>query len=200
MKSFSIFAAVSDQGTFYNKLVKGIFYVLLVSAIYKDTGYSNPVCLLRCNSSLVGNREVNSLFHFNFSCTMTKEMKDYRAANNSNCHVTPDCESVNPQFLSQVSNLLPKSEQNSQDLGNVESSIAISSDANGSEISTEKIGNVEASDVTGCNMNGSDNNVCSQHNTVSDNHGITGISGTGHTINIYQYPKELIELLKQIKS
>jgi hypothetical protein len=39
--------------------------------------------------------------------------------------------------------------------------------------------------------------VSNQTNHVQENHGVTGITGTGHTINIYQYPKELIELLKK---
>jgi hypothetical protein len=97
-------------------------------------------------------------------------------------------------------NLLPKSEQNSQELECVDDSVAVGSDANGSDISLEKIGAVTESDVTGCNMNGSDNNVSAQHNTVSDNRGVTGITGTGHTINIYQYPKELTELLMKLQS
>jgi hypothetical protein len=124
---------------------------------------------------------------------MLQPNENHLSAKHSNAQMTPDCESVK-NYL----NLLPKSEQNSQGLENVDSSIAISSDANGSEISTEKIGNVEASDVTGCNMNGSDNNVCSQHNTVSDNRGITGISGTGHTIYNYACPPEIIELISKL--
>jgi hypothetical protein len=109
-----------------------------------------------------------------------------------NILATPECGSVEANL-----NLLPKSEQNSQGLENADNSIAINRDANESEISLERIGDVSESDVTGCNMNGSDNNVCSQHNTVTNNHGITGISGTGHTINVYQYPKEFVELFKK---
>jgi hypothetical protein len=40
--------------------------------------------------------------------------------------------------------------------------------------------------------------ISPQKNHVQENHGVTGISGTGHTINIYQYPKELIEVLDRI--
>jgi hypothetical protein len=107
--------------------------------------------------------------------------------------IPPDCESVR-NFL----NLLPRHEQDSQDLENVDSSIAISRDANESEIDLQKIGNVSESDVIGCNMDGSDNNVCPQHNTVSDNYGVTGISGTGHTINNYACPPEIVELILKL--
>jgi hypothetical protein len=43
-----------------------------------------------------------------------------------------------------------------------------------------------------------DSSVHTQSNHVQDNHGITGITGTGHTINVYQYPKELEELLLKL--
>jgi hypothetical protein len=56
-----------------------------------------------------------------------------------------------------------------------------------------------AQDVTQSNEHG--DNVYGQNaqaNRVQENYGVTGISGTGHTINIYQYPKELVELLKKV--
>jgi hypothetical protein len=57
-----------------------------------------------------------------------------------------------------------------------------------------------AQDVTQNNEHG--DNVYGQNaqaNRVQENYGVTGISGTGHTINIYQYPKELVELLKKLQ-
>jgi hypothetical protein len=73
-------------------------------------------------------------------------------------------------------NLLPKQTENDQQLDDVESSIVIGNNANGSNIK-----------------------VAPQTNHVHENLGVTGITGTGHTINIYQYPKELIEILNRIK-
>jgi hypothetical protein len=82
--------------------------------------------------------------------------------------------------------------------GNVDSSVSIGRDANESEIDLQKIGNVDGSDIAGCNTNGRDNNVCPQHNTAPDNYGITGISGTGHTINNYACPPEIVELILKL--
>jgi hypothetical protein len=67
------------------------------------------------------------------------------------------------------------------------------------QIVEQEVSHVDGSSVAGNNMRGSDNNVLSQTNHVQENYGVTGISGTGHTINIYQYPKELIEILDRIK-
>jgi hypothetical protein len=126
-------------------------------------------------------------------------MKDYSASNNSNCHVTPDCESVK-NYL----NLLPKSKQNSQGLENVDTSIVVGSDPNGSKISSIK-GNSRSSEqndgegILGNNVESSNiqngENLSSQTNHVDKNTGITGISGNGHTITINQCPDELIQLL-----
>jgi hypothetical protein len=110
----------------------------------------------------------------------------------------PDCESV-----SNYLNLLPKSEQNSQDLENVDSSIAIASDANGSKISLGKAESVsnaiteKSGAAIGHNVNG---DISSQTNNVENNTGITGITGTGHTINNYACPPEIIELIKKLIS
>jgi hypothetical protein len=128
---------------------------------------------------------LSSFKYFNFSF-MEKTMKDYNNAKHSNVRVTPDCESV------QNNNLLPKSEQNTQDLGNVDSSTVIGNNANDSKISSVRIGHStdgENSPVEG--------HIFSQTNHVDTSTGITVISGTGHTINVYvyQYPKELSELL-----
>ena len=37
-----------------------------------------------------------------------------------------------------------------------------------------------------------------QENNVGDNSGITGITGTGHTITINQCPKEIVEILSKL--
>jgi hypothetical protein len=87
-------------------------------------------------------------------------------AKNSNRTSTPDCESVNFQFLSQVSNLLPKLEHHD-----------------------------EVHQKGEKNVVGNDNNVLAQTNHVQENRGITGITGTGHTITVNQCPDELIQLL-----
>jgi hypothetical protein len=149
----------------------------------------NGLLLTRCNLYLAVCGKVAFpllnilIFHY-----MPSTVKDYSAAKNSNCHVTPDCESVK-NYL----NLLPKSEQNSQGLENVDSSIAISSDANGSKISSEKIGH----STTGENSY-VDGEIFHQTNHVDKNTGITGISGTGHTITVNQCPDELIQLLVKL--
>jgi hypothetical protein len=80
----------------------------------------------------------------------------------------------------------------------------------------QEVGNVEESDVIGNNLHGKGQNVSNHKNTpmvghtsVGENSLITGdtiiensqiILGTGHTINIYQYPKELKELMELLIS
>jgi hypothetical protein len=128
-------------------------------------------------------------------------MKDYSDAKHSTVTVTPDCESVNNQL-----NLLPKTEQNTQDLDASETCLAIARGANESKIdlNTQKIGNVDGSGGVGNNLSGNDNTSISgsdnllnpQTNNVENNTGITGITGTGHTINNYACPPEIIEFIK----
>ena len=101
------------------------------------------------------------------------------------------------------------SEEQQQELESVESSATIGGDANDSDIQIESnnqnIGNATTSRVTGVNINGSNNQTLSgdnsqisnQTNTVTINNGITGITGSGHTINSYTVDlKMLIELIK----
>jgi hypothetical protein len=124
--------------------------------------------------------------HFNFHRQMPRINEDYSTANNSTRTVTPDCESVR-NYL----NLLPQSEQNTQDLGNADSGTVIGNNANESKISSERIGHSttgENSPVEG--------HIFSQTSHVDTNTGITGISGTGHTINNYACPPEIIELIR----
>jgi hypothetical protein len=142
---------------------------------------------------------LSSFNNFSFSF-MPKKMKDYSDAKHSTVTVTPDCESVN-NYL----NLLPKAEQNTQDLDANETCLAIARDADESKIdlNTQKIDNVEGSGVVGNNLTGSDNTSIAgndnllnpQTNNVENNTGITGITGTGHTIIINQCPPELLNLL-----
>jgi hypothetical protein len=40
------------------------------------------------------------------------------------------------------------------------------------------------------------NDFAMQKNNVTYNFGVTGISGNGHTINVYSLPEEFVELLK----
>ena len=60
------------------------------------------------------------------------------------------------------------------------------------KIKEQGIGNIDGSTVTGNNVT---NN---QENRVDMNSGITGITGTGHTITINQCPKEIIEILSKM--
>jgi hypothetical protein len=102
--------------------------------------------------------------------------------NSSARTVTPDCESVNSSNLFNQLNLLPRQTENEQEISNVDGS-----DVNGNNLH----GNENIS------VAGSENEI--QTNNVQENYGVTGITGTGHTINIYQYPKELAELLAKLK-
>jgi hypothetical protein len=120
---------------------------------------------------------------------MQETMKDYSGAKHSNATVTPDCESVDPQFLSQVLNLLPKSEQNGQEIGNIGESDVIGCNTFGDkEISSSQLEHSNIQQGNGIEHVG-------QKNTVTTNTGVTGISGTGHTITVNQCPDELIQLL-----
>ena len=40
--------------------------------------------------------------------------------------------------------------------------------------------------------------INNQENNVEENRGITGITGTGHTITINQCPKEIVEILSKL--
>jgi hypothetical protein len=110
---------------------------------------------------------------------------------NKNQPVTPGGKSVNPLAqLSQTNNSFLPTNLGHQTAG-AESHIEGDTNAGNA---TNDINQDSCKD----NQN-SFNKTFYQTNDVENNHGVTGISGTGHTINVYQYPKELIELLKQIK-
>jgi hypothetical protein len=86
-------------------------------------------------------------------------------------------------------NLLNLPPQNEQGIGAVTDSGVVGNNCN------EQIGHTTSadnSDITG--------DIAKQDNHVQENLGVTGITGTGHTINIYQYLKEIVELLKKLQS
>jgi hypothetical protein len=92
--------------------------------------------------------------------------------------VMPDCKSVN--LNPRPANLLafqnkPDTSENSQELNDVENSVIVGTDANNSEI-----------------------NATSQTNHVQENRGVTGIQGTGYTINNYACPKEIIDFVLEL--
>ncbi|MDR1224250.1 MAG: hypothetical protein LBL07_15425 [Tannerella sp.] len=130
---------------------------------------------------------------------MTKSNENYSGAKNSNATVTPDCESVSPLAqLSQTNNSFLPTKIGHQTAGmesHIEGDIRDHSVEGNSQNSEQNDGegilgnNVESSNI----QNGT--NLSSQTNNVENNHGITGISGTGHTITVNQCPDELIQLL-----
>jgi hypothetical protein len=124
-------------------------------------------------------------------------MKFKREQPEKDIAVTPDCESVR-NYL----NLLPQSEQNSQGLENVDTSIIVGANANESKISSETnehSNKAIESEIKESNVQQGENiSYQTQTNNVDKNSGITGIQGNGNTINIYQCPKELAELLIQL--
>jgi hypothetical protein len=71
-----------------------------------------------------------------------------------------------------------------------------------SDENSQSIGNADSSTLIGNNANyatvQSGENISPQTNRVQENFGVTGITGTGHTINVYQYPEELKELLMKL--
>jgi hypothetical protein len=99
----------------------------------------------------------------------------------SNPASTPDSESVNPLAqLSQTNNsILPTK---------IEGDIRDHSEEN-----TQRIGNVDESTVVGAKVHNSNVQQVTQNNQTGCN-----ITGTGHTINIYQYPKELDILINNL--
>jgi hypothetical protein len=114
-------------------------------------------------------------------------MKDYSTVNNSTRTVTPDCESVNPLAqLSQTNNSFLPTKIGHQTAG---AENHIEGDTNAGN-ATNDINQDSCKD----NQN-SFNKTFYQTNDVENNHGVTGISGTGHTIIVNQCPDELIQLL-----
>jgi hypothetical protein len=106
---------------------------------------------------------------------------------------TPDCESVNlPARLVQNNSLLPKKigHETVGDRSPIEGNI------HHSEENEQGISNVDGSGVVGNNLSGSDNNVSSLTSRIETSYGVViGRDVNNSTINIYQCPKELTEVL-----
>ena len=85
---FTIFAAVSDQGTKY--LFRRRLFFVSILLYFKIQGcHSHEVHLLNEYGSLVGKSGGDSLSYiYNFSYFMTREMENYSVANNSTNTVT----------------------------------------------------------------------------------------------------------------
>jgi hypothetical protein len=199
----SIFVAYFAKSIFYTKKSSSYFYGYAIAALSKDIRLSNPCWLLHFRSNVLWRVWeaiaflilVTLIFH----STMPKYNENASKVKYSSLTSTPDCESVK-NYL----NLLPKSEQNSQGLENVDTSIVVGSDANGSKISSIE-GNSQSSEqndgegILGNNVESSNiqngTNLSSQTNHVDKNTGITGISGSGHTIYNYACPPEIIEFI-----
>jgi hypothetical protein len=100
MGKYGIFAAVSDQGTNKISVAGWIFYIRLTAYVCKDirllksyVRYPHLMCLVPWSE--IGRRAAFPLLNaLIFQVQMTREMKNYGGAKNSNAIVTPDCESV----------------------------------------------------------------------------------------------------------
>ncbi|MDR2806524.1 MAG: hypothetical protein LBB85_13015 [Dysgonamonadaceae bacterium] len=123
-------------------------------------------------------------------------MKDYSGAKYSNANVTSDRESV--KQYDNLINLLPQQAKIKQENGKDYASSVYGTATTGLSENEQNTSNNEWTGVVGNNLNGIDNNVSTQTNHVQENYGVTGITGTGHTINIYQYPKSLEDFLMKI--
>jgi hypothetical protein len=191
MKNKSSMFAASQTKRFFIYVNRGsYFYGYTDAALSKDIRLSihNGLLRSRCNFSwsrcgaIAFLICITLIFHH-----MTKRMKDYSGAKHSNALVTPDCESVKTLApLAQTkSTFLPKK---------IISETPIGRDENG--INEQRMGDIDTSTVEG-----SDNNVQSGNSNSIQNitqHNEHGKNIYAQTVNIYEYPKELIELLKTL--
>lgn len=108
--------------------------------------------------------------------------------------------------LEQLSTCLPvkiegETSLTSQKVGETESSLIVSRDANNSKINIKPDSNSNENDVNGnenTTISGDENVVNIQNLNTTNNNGITGIQGNGHTINKYAvYLKMLVELIRK---
>jgi hypothetical protein len=192
MKIISIFAAIHAKNHI-DINSSGYFYGYTIAALSQDIRLSNPCRLLHlCRNDSWRNMGGDSLSlckNFYFYRQMPRINENASKVKHSNLTSTPDCESVDPLFLSQVSNLLPKSEQNGQGIGNIGESDVIGCNTFGDkEISSSQL---EYSNV----QQGNGIEHVGQKSIVTTNTGIAEIYGTGHTITVNQCPDELIQLL-----
>jgi hypothetical protein len=120
---------------------------------------------------------------------MTKRMKDYKGVKYSSAHVTPDCESVRtPRLLNQLN--LPNTLSNTKQEGGNGNAASVSGSAytqNNSKGDTEN--KITKSNVQSGNSNSIQN--ITQHNE-------SGKNIYAQTVNIYECPKEIIELIKNL--
>jgi hypothetical protein len=109
MKNFSIFAASSPKTILLVFVCVAIFVATNTASYAAETGLPihNSCCALKpvIVFGEMWKGSLSSFKYFSFSF-MPKTMKDYRAANNSNCHVTPDCESVPSTLFHETETLL----------------------------------------------------------------------------------------------
>jgi hypothetical protein len=199
MKNYScIFAASSPKTNLHSTICGSYFYGCTDAALSKDIRLSIHNGLLHscCNLSLArcGGIAFSFLYTLIFH-DMPKTMKNESNAKHSNITLPPDCESVNPSNLFNQLNLLPKQVENDQGIGSVDSSDVIGNNLSGSDndVLSQTVSDSKSCIAIGNDANGS--TVSTQTNHVQENCGVTGITGTGHTINIYQCPQELINLL-----
>jgi glycerol kinase len=132
--------------------------------------------------------------NFNFHQQMTKSNENVSKVNNSSRTSTPDCESV--KQYDNLLNLLPQQAKMKQENGKDNASSVYGNATTGifeKNCESVKVGR----DANNANIQIGENLSC-QTNHVQENRGVTGITGTGHTINIYQYPKSLEDLLTKI--
>jgi hypothetical protein len=113
---------------------------------------------------------------------------------NSSRTCTPDCENVKTlALLAQTkSTFLPKK---------IIPETSIGKSTNEGGINEQGIGNIDTSTVAGNNTSGSDNNIQSGSNNTIQNitqHNEHGKNIYAQTVNIYECPKELIELIKKL--
>jgi hypothetical protein len=169
MKINSKFAASLPQTTLLDFGCVAIFFATYSVVNAANIGYQSLVDCCTSKSVIVcGKTEKGSLSSFSnliFRSQMPQTTNNYSAANNSTRNVTPDCESV-----TQLAHLAQTNEENKQGISNVDNS-----------------------DVVGNNLNGNDNDISPLTSRIETSYGVViGRDVNNSTINIYQYPKELI--------
>jgi hypothetical protein len=117
---------------------------------------------------------------------MPTKKKNYKGAKHSNARVTPDCENV--RTLAQAKSTFPLKEKRHYR-------------KKGGNADQHAIGNIDASNAANDNTFGGKNNVQSGNaNTIQSatQNNVHGKNIYAQTVNIYECPKELIELIKKL--
>jgi hypothetical protein len=196
------FAALSYRRAVMLSILVGIFYAqtlygALTPCIDCNGQYRRPTDDLAAGS---GAPFFIAPHKNNLISSMLSRNEIASRAKNSSAASTPDCESVSNQL-----NLLPKSEQNLNHVDG-DGNVTIGGNGSESEINSQSVGETQGEGILGNNVESSNiqngTNLSSQTNHVDKNTGITGISGTGHTINNYNYacPPEIIELILKLNN